>query len=171
MSTLENSQPQEIGTRRWWALGALAFCLLVIGLDMTVLNVALPTLARDLKAGSSQLQWMVDAYTLVYASLVLMGGSLGDRFGRKRMLLTGLIIFGAGSLWSAFSGSANVLIIARGFIGIGGALLMPGTLSIVANIFVDKERTTAIGVIQGVSGIGVVIGPLVGGFLLEHFSW
>ena len=107
---------------RWWALLALAFCLLVISLDMTVLNVALPTLAKDLQATESQLQWMVDAYTLVYASLVLLGGSLGDRFGRKRMLLLGLLLFGAGSLWSAFSGNATLLVLARGFMGIGGAL-------------------------------------------------
>lgn len=156
---------------RWWALVALAFCLLVITLDMTVLNVALPTLARDLKATESQLQWMVDAYTLVYASLVLLGGSLGDRFGRKRMLQLGLLLFGAGSLWSALSGNANTLIVARGFMGIGGALIMPGTLSLVANIFSGEERGRAIGILQGISGIGIVVGPLLGGFLLDHFSW
>src|SRR5713226_6101746 len=109
MRMLELKEPGQMGQARWWALGALAFCLLVIGLDMTVLNVALPTLARDMKATESQLQWMVDAYTLVYASLVLLGGSLGDRFGRKRMLQLGLVIFGAGSLWSAFSGNATTL--------------------------------------------------------------
>ncbi len=156
---------------RWWALLALAFSLLVISLDMTVLNVALPTLAKDLQATESQLQWMVDAYTLVYASLVLLGGSLGDRFGRKRMLMLGLLLFGAGSLWSAFSDSATMLVIARGFMGIGGALIMPGTLSLTANIFSGAERSRAIGVIQGVGGLGVVIGPLLGGFLLDHFSW
>src|SRR5262249_48383322 len=135
MNTIEKNVPERALRGRWWALVALAFCLLVITLDMTVLNVALPTLARDLKATESQLQWMVDAYTLIYASLVLLGGSLGDRFGRKRMLQLGLLIFGAGSLWSAFSGSATILIVARGFMGIGGALIMPGTLSLVANIF------------------------------------
>ncbi|HVU68292.1 MAG TPA: MFS transporter [Ktedonobacteraceae bacterium] len=165
----ENAEQKLKG--RWWALLALAFCLLVISLDMTVLNVALPTLAKDLQATESQLQWMVDAYTLVYASLVLLGGSLGDRFGRKRMLLLGLLLFGAGSLWSAFSGNATLLVLARGFMGIGGALIMPGTLSLTANIFLGPERSRAIGVIQGVSGIGVVIGPLLGGFLLDHFSW
>jgi EmrB/QacA subfamily drug resistance transporter len=159
------------GSSRWWTLGALGFCLLVINLDMTVLNVALPTLARDMQATDSQLQWMVDAYTLVYASLVLLGGSMGDRFGRKRMLIIGLLVFGIGSLWSAFSGSANVLILARGFMAVGGALIMPGTLSLVANIFVGKERAQAIGITQGIMGIGIVIGPLIGGFLLEHFSW
>lgn len=171
MDKLELKEPGQMLRGRWWALVALAFCLLVITLDMTVLNVALPTLARDLRATESQLQWMVDAYTLVYASLVLLGGSLGDRFGRKRMLQLGLLLFGAGSLWSALSGSANLLIIARGFMGIGGALIMPATLSLVTNIFVGEERGRAIGIIQGISGVGVVIGPLLGGFLLDHFSW
>lgn len=171
MQKLDEKEPGRATQRRWWALSALGFCLLVIGLDMTVLNLALPILARDMKATASQLQWMVDAYTLVYASLVLLGGSLGDRFGRRRMLLIGLVIFGAGSLWSAFSGSANILILARGFMAIGGALIMPGTLSLVANIFIGKERTTAIGVIQAISGLGIVVGPLVGGFLLDHFAW
>lgn len=113
MKTLELDEPGQMVRGRWWALVALAFCMLVIALDMTVLNVALPILARDLQATESQLQWMVDAYTLVYASLVLLGGSLGDRFGRKRLLQVGLLIFGVGSLWSAFSGNANVLILAR----------------------------------------------------------
>lgn len=171
MHEINEKEPEQGTRRRWWALSALGFCLLVIGLDMTVLNLALPTLARDMKATASQLQWMVDAYTLVYASLVLLGGSLGDRFGRKRMLLIGLVIFGAGSLWSALSSEANILIFARGFMAIGGALIMPGTLSLVANIFVGKERATAIGVIQGISGLGIVIGPLIGGFLLDHFAW
>src|SRR5690348_15934161 len=116
--------------RRWWAFVALSFSLLVIGLDNTVLNVALPTIARDLSATQSQLQWIVDAYTLVFAGLLLTMGSLGDRFGRKKALLIGLTIFGAGSIWAAFSGSVNVLIAARAFMGIGGALIMPTTLSI-----------------------------------------
>jgi EmrB/QacA subfamily drug resistance transporter len=177
MSQLElQTEAQEPGQQqgvagRWWALAALAFSLLVISLDITVLNVALPTLARDLKATESQLQWIVDAYTLIYASLVVLGGSLGDHFGRKRMLLLGLLLFGAGSLGSALSGSAATLIAMRGFMGIGGALIMPGTLSLIANLFSDQERPRALGVMQGMAGVGIVIGPLLGGVLLDHFTW
>src|SRR5947209_20378895 len=163
-----NRQPY---IHRWLALAALSFSILVISLDLTVLNVALPTLVRDLAATTSQLQWMVDAYTLVCAGLLLTGGSLGDRFGRKRILLLGMLIFGAGSIWSAYSGSAIMLIAARALMGLGGALIMPSTLSITANMFADKRRESAIGVLTGVGGMGIVIGPLLGGWLLEHFSW
>src|SRR2546426_9289406 len=114
--------------RRWWAFAALSFSLLVIGLDNTVLNVALLTLARDLSATESQLQWIVDAYTLVFAGLLLTMGSLGDRFGRRIALIAGLSIFGIGSIWAAFSGSANILIAARAVMGIGGAPLLPSPL-------------------------------------------
>jgi EmrB/QacA subfamily drug resistance transporter len=169
VSQVENIQPPD--GRRWLALAALSFSILVISLDLTILNVALPTLVRDLGASTSQLQWMVDAYTLFYAGLLLTAGSLGDRFGRKRALIVGMIVFGAGSVWSAYSGSANMLIAARALMGMGGALIMPSTLSITANIFSDKQRASAIGVLTGVGGMGIVIGPLLGGWLLEHFSW
>ncbi len=170
MSTLNVSE-QHIYPRRWWAFVALSFSLLVIGLDNTVLNVALPTIARDLSATQSQLQWIVDAYTLVFAGLLLTMGSLGDRFGRKKALLVGLTIFGAGSIWAAFSGSANVLIAARAFMGIGGALIMPTTLSITTNIFEGKERGRAIGAWAGVAGLSIIIGPVFGGWLLDNYSW
>jgi EmrB/QacA subfamily drug resistance transporter len=170
MSTMIVSE-QHSYPRRWWAFVALSFSLLVIGLDNTVLNVALPTLARDLSATESQLQWIVDAYTLVFAGLLLTMGSLGDRFGRKKALLIGLTIFGAGSIWAAFSGSANVLIAARAFMGIGGALIMPTTLSITTNIFEGKERGRAIGAWAGVSGLSIIIGPVFGGWLLDHYAW
>jgi EmrB/QacA subfamily drug resistance transporter len=156
---------------RWWAFVALSFNLLVIGLDNTVLNVALPTLARDLGATESQLQWIVDAYTLVFAGLLLTMGSLGDRFGRRKALIAGLSIFGLGSIWAAFSGSANVLIAARAVMGIGGALIMPTTLSITMNIFEGKERGRAIGAWAGVSGLAIIIGPVFGGWLLAHYAW
>jgi MFS transporter, DHA2 family, multidrug resistance protein len=158
--------------RRWWALAVLCFSLLVIGLDNTILNVALPELVQSLHASTSQLQWIVDGYTLVFAGLLLTTGSLGDRFGRKGALGIGLMIFCLGSLSSAFATSATMLTFTRAFMGIGAALIMPATLSLLTNIFTDtKERARAIGVWAAVAGGGSAIGPLLGGFLLHHFWW
>jgi EmrB/QacA subfamily drug resistance transporter len=157
--------------RRWWALLVLCLSLVVIGMDNTILNVALPTLARDLGATGSELQWMVDSYVLVFAGLLLTMGALGDRFGRKRALNAGLLVFVAGSVASAFAGSAEVLIASRAAMGIGGALIMPSTLSIITNAFPPRERGRAIGVWAGVAGLGIVLGPVIGGWLLEHFWW
>ena len=158
--------------RRWATLGVLCASLLVIGLDNTILNVALPTIARDLQASESQLQWLVDAYTLVFAGLLLVAGSLGDRFGRRRALVAGLFVFALGSLWATWSGTAAELIAARSAMGVGGALIMPSTLSVLTNGFPDPaERKKAIGFWAAVSGIGIVLGPACGGFLLDHFWW
>jgi EmrB/QacA subfamily drug resistance transporter len=158
--------------RRWATLGVLCVSLLVIGLDNTILNVALPSLARSLDGTERQLQWMVDSYTLVFAGLLLAAGSIGDRFGRRRALFLGLAIFGASSLWAAWSGSAQELIIARAAMGIGGAFIMPSTLSVLTNSFRDaRERAKAIGIWAAVSGLGIVFGPTIGGWLLEHFWW
>jgi len=157
--------------RRWWALGVLCLSLVVLAMDNTILNVALPTLAQDLGATGSQLQWMVDAYLLVFAGLLLTMGALGDRFGRKLALDAGLLVFVAASAASAFAGSAEVLIAARAAMGIGAALIMPATLSIITNIFPPTERGRAIGVWAGMAALGVVLGPVVGGWLLEHFWW
>jgi len=157
--------------RRWWILGVLCLSLLVIGLDNTILNVALPTLVRDLGASTSQLQWIVDAYTLVFAGLLLTAGSLSDRYGRRTALASGLVIFGVGSVASAFAGSASTLIFTRALMGVGGAFIMPSTLSILTNVFPAEERGRAIGIWAGVSGLGIGIGPVVGGWLLTHFWW
>jgi EmrB/QacA subfamily drug resistance transporter len=158
--------------RRWLTLAVVCVSLMVIGVDNTILNVALPTLGRELHASTSSLQWMVDIYTLVFAGLLLTAGSLGDRFGRYKSLTFGLVVFGLGSLASGFSGSASVLITTRAFMGIGGAFIMPSTLSIISNVFTDPlERGKAIGVWAGVAALGIGIGPVTGGFLLSHFFW
>ena len=158
--------------RRWATLGVLCVSLLVIGLDNTILNVALPTLSRDLEASESQLQWIVDAYTLVFAGLLLTAGSLGDRLGRRRALVAGLAVFAAGSVWAAWSSSPAELMAARGVMGAGAAFIMPSTLSVLTNSFRDPaERTKAIGIWAAVSGVGIVLGPACGGWLLEHFWW
>jgi EmrB/QacA subfamily drug resistance transporter len=161
-----------IARRRWWALAILNLSLFAIIMDNTILNVALPTLARDLRASGSDLQWIVDAYVLVFAGLLLSAGALGDRFGRRGALSSGLVVFAAGSAFAMTVDSASMLIAARAVMGIGGALIMPATLSILTNIFTDpKERAKAIGMWASVGGLAVALGPVVGGWLLEHFSW
>ena len=158
--------------QRWLALSVLCLSLLIVTLDNTVLNVALPTLVRDLGATSSQLQWIVDSYVIVFAGLILVSGSLADRFGRKRTFLAGLILFAAGSTWAAYSGSVGMLIAARAFMGVGGSLIMPSTLAIITNVFSNPgERQRAFGFWAATSGAGVALGPIVGGLLLAHFWW
>ncbi|MET4166517.1 MULTISPECIES: DHA2 family efflux MFS transporter permease subunit [Gordonia] len=157
---------------RWWALGALSFAELLVMIDNTIVNVALPTLARDLGAGISGLQWIVDAYTLVFAGLLLTGGYLGDRFGHRRMLLAGIVGFMGVSVLAASSQDIGQLIASRAGLGVFAALVFPATLAIITTIFVDaRERAMAVGIWAAVSGVAVAIGPVLGGWLLEHFSW
>src|SRR2546428_3073822 len=137
---------QRVYARRWWTLAVLSLSLVLIGLDNTVLNVALPTIQRTFSATASDLQWMVDAYVLVFAGLLLTMGALGDRFGRARALQLGLLIFGASSIAATFATSATQLIAARIAMGIGGALIMPSTLSVIVNVFPPAERSRAIAV-------------------------
>ena len=165
---------QTIYRRRWGILSVLIVSLLAIVIDNTVLNVALKTIAEPhggLGASQSQLEWAINSYTLVFAGLLFTFGVIGDRIGRKRMLMIGLILFGIGSLLSAYSRSPDQLIFARAAMGLGGAAVMPQTLSIISNVFEPQERPRAIGIWASAVGIGVAIGPVLGGVLLAHFWW
>src|SRR5579859_805077 len=156
---------------RWLGLAFLSVCVVVIAIDNTVLNVALPSLSRALNASASDLQWIVDAYTLVFASLLLTAGTLSDRFGRKRMLQVGLVWFAIGSLGAAASGSTLTLLAARAFLGIAAAMILPSTLSLITTTFENEERLQAFSIWASIFSLGFAVGPLVGGFLLEHGSW
>jgi EmrB/QacA subfamily drug resistance transporter len=156
---------------RWWTLVTLSLSLLVVIIDDTIINVAMPSLQRELGATTSALQWIADAYILVFAGLLLTMGTLGDRFGRKRALQLGLLTFAAASVWAASAGSTTELILARGFMGVGGALIMPSTLAVLVDVFPRQERVRAIAIWTGVASLGIPLGPLVGGWLLERYWW
>lgn len=159
------------GKSRWLALAVLDLALLAITIDNTIMNVALPTLAREFKATGSELQWIVDAYVLFWAGLLLTAGTLGDRIGRRRVLLIGLGMLGAGAIASSFATGAAQLIATRALMGAAAAFIMPATLSMITNIFDEHERPKAIATWSAVSGVGMVLGPIAGGWLLDNFSW
>ncbi|MGP3927011.1 MFS transporter [Streptomyces sp. 8N616] len=160
------------GGNRWAVLVVLCVSLLLVALDATILHVAVPAVTEDLRPGAIELLWIVDAYPLVAASLLILFGTLGDRVGRRRILLLGYGLFGVASALAACADSPHVLIAARALLGVGGAMIMPATLSILRQVFPDRrERALAIGIWSAVAAVGAAVGPLLGGFLLEHFWW
>ncbi|MER5995044.1 MULTISPECIES: MFS transporter [Streptomyces] len=160
------------GANRWLVLVVLCVSLLLVAVDATVLHVAVPAVTEDLRPGAVELLWIVDAYPLVCASLLILFGTLGDRVGRRRVLLFGYALFGIASGMAALADNPPVLIAARALLGVGGAMIMPATLSILRQVFPDRrERALAIGVWSAVAAVGAAVGPLIGGFLLEHFWW
>ncbi|HEX8120811.1 MAG TPA: MFS transporter [Solirubrobacteraceae bacterium] len=163
--------PITESNRRWWTLGAMCFALFMIMLDNTVVNVALPSIQRDLDVKTSSLEWTVNAYTLAFGVLLVTGGRLGDLFGRRKLFLIGVMVFGASSAAIAVSPTLTWLAIGRAVQGAGAALMMPATLSIITNAFPPHERGRAMGTWAGISAIALAIGPVVGGFLVENVSW
>lgn len=170
-----NPKPPEIEPavyeRRWLILAVLCTSLMIVIIGNTSLNVALPTLARELDASTSSLQWMVDSYALVFAGLLFTAGTIGDRFGRKGALQAGLVLFLAGAVLASFADTSGVVIAARALMGLAAAFVMPSTLSILTNVFPSHERPKAIGMWAGIAGGGAAIGPIASGWLLEHFYW
>jgi EmrB/QacA subfamily drug resistance transporter len=169
--SVDNGIDPAVYEKRWIILAVLCLSLVLVVVGNSSLNVALPTLQKDLGASSTQLQWIVDAYSIVFAGLLLPAGALGDRFGRKGALQFGLVVVGLASLLSTFANSPNQLIATRAAMGVGAAFVMPATLSILANVFPAGERARAIAIWAGFAGAGAAIGPVLSGFLLEHFWW
>lgn len=161
----------EVHARRWAILAVLCLSLTIVIIGNTSLNVALPTLAAELDASTSQLQWMVDAYALVFAGLLFTAGTLGDRYGRKGALQAGLVVFLLGAALAATADTAQTVILGRGVMGVAAAFVMPSTLSILTNVFPAEERPKAIAIWAGISGGGAALGPIASGWLLEHFFW
>ncbi len=158
-------------TRKWFTLAAVSFGLFMIMLDNTVVNVALPSIRRDLGIGLSELEWIVTGYALTFAALMLIGGKIADAYGRRLIFVVGIVVFTGASLWCGLSDTGGMLIAARVVQGVGAALMNPATLSIIAATFPPRQRGTAIGIWAGVSALALAIGPLVGGLLTEHLNW
>lgn len=161
----------HVHDRRWSILAVLCTSLMIVIIGNTALNVAIPTLARELDASTTDLQWMVDSYSLVFAGMLFTAGTIGDRFGRKGTLQAGLLLFLAGTLLASFATSSTTVIGARALMGLAAAFVMPSTLSLLTNVFPAHERPKAIAVWAGISGGGAALGPVASGFLLEHFWW
>ncbi|MET9506986.1 MFS transporter [Streptomyces flavidovirens] len=170
-TTAENRPTAHGHPQRWLILGVICLAQLTVLLDNTVLNVAIPSLTKELDASTADIQWMINAYSLVQSGLLLTAGSAADRYGRKKMLVAGLALFGIGSLVAGLAQSSAQLIAARAGMGIGGALLITTTLAVVVQIFDDTERVKAIGLWSTVNSLGFAIGPLIGGVVLDHFWW
>ncbi|MRR32439.1 MFS transporter, partial [bacterium] len=157
---------------QWLVLAVMCISLFIISIDATVLNLALPSIAADFKATTAELQWVMDAYTLIFASLLITTGALGDRYGRKLLLIIGLALFGIGSLGAALSVSTIMLIAFRALLGLAGAMIMPSTLSILIDIYREgKQRAKAIAIWSSIFSIGAGIGPIIGGLLISAFHW
>jgi len=157
--------------QRWWTLLVIAISVLIVVLDSTIVNIALPTLQREMNTTISELQWIISAYIMVFGSLMLTTGALGDRWGRKRMLQAGIILFAGASAVAAFASSGGLLILWRAIMGIGGAMILPATLAILTNVFPKEERGKAIGVWAGLNGIGIALGPIIGGLIIDKLDW
>ncbi|MET7573428.1 MFS transporter [Streptomyces sp. NPDC005492] len=171
MPTVPTSPALQAHSQRWIVLGVICLAQLTVLLDNTVLNVAIPSLTRELGAGTADIQWMINAYSLVQSGLLLTAGSAADRYGRKKMLIAGLVLFGVGSLVAGLAQSTGQLIAARAGMGVGGALLITTTLAVVMQIFTPEEQPRAIGIWAAVNALGFATGPLLGGFMLNHFWW
>ena len=161
----------QIQRRRWFLLAMMCLSLVLVVMSVSGLLTAIPTMQRELNASASQIQWILDAYAVVFAGTLLTAGALGDRFGRKRALLTGLAVFGAGAVVAGIAAGATQVIAGRAVMGVGAAFVMPATLSIITTIFPPEERSRAIAVWAGFAGAGGAIGPIVSGALLERFWW
>src|ERR671922_1232982 len=169
--TETRSAPASVEPRRWWVLAVMSVGTLLVFLDDTVVNTALPRIAVDLDASTSALQWVIDAYVLVLAGLLLLCGSIGDRYGRKRAMTLGLVAFGAAAIGASRSTTIGELVTMRAFQGLGAALILPTTLSIITNVFPREERARAIAVWTAVGGIAVGLGPVAGGALIDSSGW
>lgn len=160
-----------LGRRRWWVLAVMSVGVLIVFIDNTVVNTALPRIAIDLRASTSNLQWVIASYVLMLAGLLVLAGSVGDRFGRRRWMTVGLVVFGAAAIGAALSTSIGFLIAMRGLQGVGAAFVLPATLSIITDVFPRHERAKAIGIWTGVAGLAIGVGPVVGGYFVTHIGW